>query len=107
MPKIKNWSRDEDAPYARWVHDETGDTIEIGPADQTSYDGYGTPKKYQVTLWSRDGLNNRVISSYYSSQKDAMDEAKRIARRNPKGKLVKSQNEKFHYLEWGEGDPEV
>lgn len=104
MPKIKNWSYDETAPYAKWVHDETGDSIEIGPAAQTEYHNNGTPAEYQITFWSRDGLNNRVLSLKFSSLKKAKQTARYEAKNHPDGKLVRSQREKHRYLEWGEDE---
>jgi len=93
MPKIKNWSRDDNA-YPCWIHDETGQTLEIGiDGDKRRNDG--KPKKYQVTAWN--GLNSRTVDFSISSLKEAMDSARMIAKRNPDGELVKLMDEKHHY----------
>lgn len=104
MPKIPNYTLIQEEPYPKWEHDETGDSIEIGPSDQTEYDADGTPHKYQITLWARDGLNNRVEDWGIPSLKKARKEAVRIARKHPEGKLVRSMEEKRNLLNWGQAD---
>lgn len=105
MPKIPNWSINNDYPFYKLVHDTTGDSIEIGPAMNTEYKNNGCPKEYQVTLWARDSANNRVLNLTYTSKKKAKEKAREVARHNPEGQLVKSMYEKRNYLDWGEGSP--
>lgn len=102
MPKVPNWTRVSDSPYPKWVHDITGDSIEVGPDDGTDWVN-GHPENYQITLFSRDGLNNRVVDSYISSLEEAKKRAVSIACSNPDGELVKTMEEERNLLEWGEG----
>lgn len=107
MPKIRNWNLNKDDYYYKLIHDTTGDSIKLGPAKQTEFREDGNPKKYQITLWSRDGLNNFVLATNYRSKEKAKEECRRIARDNIDGKVIKSMDEKRKCLEWGEGEPKV
>lgn len=93
--KIPNWSRDDGA-YPAWEHDETGQSIEIGPDDQTEYRADGNPKNYQITFWN--GLNNHVAYFSITSLREAKQLARKKARDNPDGDLIKSMDKKYHFV---------
>lgn len=102
MPKIKNWSVKEKTVHYGLVHDETGDSIEVGASRGSEYRSDGCPKEYQITLWSRDHTNNRVLTLTYNSKEKAKEKVREYARNHPDGKLVKTKNEEFNFMEWGE-----
>ena len=82
----------------------TGDRIEVEAAAQTEYRADGNPKEYQITLFARDGLNNRKPAAVFSSKKRAKEEARQIAKENPGGKLVKTMREQRKHLKYGEDE---